>query len=891
MQMKLDGAWKAVFPDGDEARIYLPGTLDTNRIGKLNTEKYAGKLTRLYTFEGPVTFEKEVHVDAALAGKRIFLCIERSRMVRVIINGKETGSVRPWTLNTPSVFDITALLRFGQNNLLQVISDNSYPGMPYEAIVYSTTATDETQTNWNGLLGDISLRTEEMNYISAVQVYPGKVQADIWLEADCMLGYSGGITVSSDAFVEPVMSCISVQAGQTARIHIGSAIIRKDVRKWDIGEGELYRVIASGEDMPVFETYFGIRTFGVGEDCRFSLNDHAVFLRGETNCAVFPETGHPPMTVESWRTILAAYRAYGVNCVRFHSWCPPEAAFAAADSTGMLMQPELSHWNPRNAFENDVDFEYYQRELEGTLLWLANHPSFVMLTFGNELHAGDKGHDRMDGLLARARSLDATRLYANASNAHYGKLGPDAQSDFYTAQGWDGDLLRGIATTCEAGSAKLPGHINTCYPSTQHTYDSVVKRVHQEFHQPVFSFEVGQFQVLPDFAEFDAFRGVTRAYNYEAVKARAERAGLLPRWKEYVQATGELARICYREEIEAALRTEGMGGISLLGLQDFPGQGTALVGMMDSHMRPKPYPFAAPKAFLVYFADCVALAVLPRYTYDSSEYLEGTLRFSNYTRAAVEAECGCALAENGRIIARQRLGIRRLPCGVHTAGQFRLPLKAASAPVQLELDVWVGECHNTYPVWVYAGGHMNCPPSVKVYDRLTRAVLEEVMAGGNVFLTPPATRDKFPLSIGGQFSTDFWSMGTFGYQDGGMGCLIDAKHGALAGFPTQTHSNWQWWIMSRGRPMMLKDGLADIRPIVEVVDSYCRLEKMALLFEARLGGGKIMVSSMGLLENQQYPEVQALLASILAHMASDDFRPVHVIEPADLMSLLCIEDE
>ena len=95
---------------------------------------------------------------------------------------------------------------------------------------------------------------------------------------------------------------------------------------------------------------FGKSEFYKNDNTRLNINYRVLFLRGEANCCVFPETGHPPMTEIEWKEILQKYMDYGVNCMRFHSWCPPEAAFNAADQLGLFMQPELSHWNFKDAF-------------------------------------------------------------------------------------------------------------------------------------------------------------------------------------------------------------------------------------------------------------------------------------------------------------------------------------------------------------------------------------------------------------------------------------------------------------------------------------------------------------------------------------------------------------
>lgn len=338
-----------------------------------------------------------------------------------------------------------------------------------------------------------------------------------------------------------------------------------EVIQWDEEEGNLCSLsmeLSGGEKKTVS---FGVRTFGKNERGRLALNGRTVFLRSEANCVVFPETGHPPMDRESWEKILSVYCSYGVNCVRFHSWCPLEAAFEAADRMGMMMQPELSHWAPGDAFESDESFRYYRVELEETLGMLADHPSFVMMTFGNELAA---------------------------SNPHYGEAGGERESDFYTAQKFHEYPLR-------ATFANMEGYLNHSYPNARTDYSASMAEVRKFYGGPVFSFEVGQYEVLPDFRELEKFHGVCLPENLRLIRRRVEESGLLPEWDRYVEATGELSRIGYREEVEAVLRTEQMSGISLLGLQDFPGQGTALVGMLNSHLEPKPYPFARPEAFRI----------------------------------------------------------------------------------------------------------------------------------------------------------------------------------------------------------------------------------------------------------------------------------------------------
>lgn len=613
-----------------------------------------------------------------------------------------------------------------------------------------------------------------------------------------------------------------------------------------------------------------------------------IFLRSEANCCEFPETGHPPMTVEEWTDVLARYRSYGINCMRFHSHCPPEAAFIAADRMGMLMQPELSHWDPVHAFEAPESFAYYQTELKQVILALANHPSFVMLTFGNELAAGSVGHARMDSMLALAHELDSTRLYANSSNAHYGDVGVDMESDFFAAQKYYHHDLRGThAGGGEDGA--LQGYINNRYPDATQDYDESMAEIRKVYSRPVFGFEVGQFEVLPDFRELEAFQGISDPANLRLVQERVKAAGISDEeWEKQVEATGEISRLAYREEIEAAMRTKELSGISLLGLQDFPGQGTALVGMLNSHLEPKPYSFAEPAGFQAFFRDQLPLALLPRYTWENTEELTVPVKIANYGKTALSGKVRCVLkAQDDTLIAQEETKEGSfLPGTLTEAGCVKLSLQPVEKASRLTLEVSVDGAVNRYPVWVYppvSPENLVCPENVYETQRFNEKAKNVLAAGGCVYLTPPSTKEALPGSIQAQFTTDFWSVGTFSQQAGGMGQLIDNAHPLFADFPTESHTNWQWWPMASRRAVILPKR---IPAIITEMDSYAYLRPMAQLFECRCGGGKLLFSSLGLQDLQQYPEARALLSSIYRYLGSEEFAPEQELDVETVASLV-----
>ena len=811
--------------------------------------------------------------------------------------------------------------------------------MPKAAIYYSSAATDETQTNWNGILGECSMYTRPQNFIDSLRVYPRAVKKEEKNKAGgyvldvCVELAPGAKKVYKDAKI--ILQSEALAAGEledtqtlteiisysgeglaeagtdkeenpkTMEIWFRDLPLRENVKLWDEDEGNLYEMAVTldngmsaedkGGSTAECRTRFGIRSFGDNGSGRLALNGRAIFLRGEANCAEYPETGHPPMTIPEWKEMLLKYRSYGINFVRFHSHCEPEAAFAAADELGMLLQPELSHWDPKDAFGTEESYRYYRAELVDLLKTYANHPSFVMLTLGNELQAQDEGRERMRELVRTAKRMDPTRLYANGSNAFYGEEGCDPESDFYTSQSCKDVVICGTFSG-------MRGYLNENYPSADRTYDEAMAEIRKEYQKPVFSFEVGQFEVLPDFEELESFHGISDPVNLKLIKKRVEERGLLPTWEKYVEATGELSRLAYREEIEAAMRTRELSGISLLGLQDFPGQGTALVGMMNSHLEPKPYDFARPERFREFFQECRILVKLPHYTYEAGERLIAEVEAANFGKRNIEGVFCWTLAgkksvsENGNcepaeikskntvIATGEDTEITICRPGSYTeVGSLDIPLDFVEKNTALTLKVRIGDSISAYPIWVYRKTTPVCPENVyetRAFDVKTREILQN---GGRVYLSPDADKESLPNSIKTQFTTDFWSVGTFADQEGGMGQLIDTEHPIFKEFPTDFHTDWQWWIMATKRAVILPHPM---KTIITEMDSYAFLRPMAQMIEFRCLKGKVLLSTMELHKSQQYPEVRALQASIYTYLSGENFEPAEEITEEELSMLV-----
>ena len=957
MRILLNGKWHVVLEDGTTGQMDLPGTLDENGIGHRDVganqwhpdavlgnaageidkdAPIATRFTRRHTYEGEARISRKITVPD-YGTDRLFVLAERARALRLLVDGEACSVFRQGTLSTPYIFELTGAAP-GEHEFT-FLSDNSYPGMPKAAIYYSSAATDETQTNWNGILGECSMYTRPQNFIDSLRVYPRAVKKEEKNKAGgyvldvCVELAPGAKKVYKDAKI--ILQSEALAAGEledtqtlteiisysgeglaeagtdkeenpkTMEIWFRDLPLRENVKLWDKDEGNLYEMAVTldngmsaedkGGSTAECRTRFGIRSFGDNGSGRLALNGRAIFLRGEANCAEYPETGHPPMTIPEWKEMLLKYRSYGINFVRFHSHCEPEAAFAAADELGMLLQPELSHWDPKDAFGTEESYRYYRAELVDLLKTYANHPSFVMLTLGNELQAQDEGRERMRELVRTAKRMDPTRLYANGSNAFYGEEGCDPESDFYTSQSCKDVVIRGTFSG-------MRGYLNENYPSADRTYDEAMAEIRKEYQKPVFSFEVGQFEVLPDFEELESFHGISDPVNLKLIKKRVEERGLLPTWEKYVEATGELSRLAYREEIEAAMRTRELSGISLLGLQDFPGQGTALVGMMNSHLEPKPYDFARPERFREFFQECRILVKLPHYTYEAGERLIAEVEAANFGKRNIEGVFCWTLAgkksvsENGNcepaeikskntvIATGEDTEITICRPGSYTeVGSLDIPLDFVEKNTALTLKVRIGDSISAYPIWVYRKTTPVCPENVyetRAFDVKTREILQN---GGRVYLSPDADKESLPNSIKTQFTTDFWSVGTFADQEGGMGQLIDTEHPIFKEFPTDFHTDWQWWIMATKRAVILPHPM---KTIITEMDSYAFLRPMAQMIEFRCLKGKVLLSTMELHKSQQYPEVRALQASIYTYLSGENFEPAEEITEEELSMLV-----
>jgi hypothetical protein len=852
-------------------RIQLPGATDESRKGSPNNARETDRLTRLYPYVGAAWYQRDVDIPQAWAGKRVVLLLERTKTSRLWVDSSAVGEQN--SLVAPHLYALGPL-KPGRHQLTLRIDNAEHPpiGDPHQI-------SDQTQTNWNGVIGKLGLRATDPVWIEDIQVYPDRAARKVRLRVE--IGNSTGkpaagkltLAGSSHAFSVP-----TDRAVVTFDYALGDG-----VQEWDEFSPTLHQLaltLEAGSHRDSLQVAFGLREF-TARGTQFQINGKTVFLRGNVNNCEFPLTGYPPMTVDGWLRVFKILKSYGLNHVRFHTWCPPEAAFQAADQLGVYLQPELPNWMAFGEKEHD---DFLRAEGERILRSFGNHPSFTMLSLGNEL--GGK-QELMAPFVKHFRALDGRHLYAQGTNNWFPS--PDPGDDYFASFQVRGKKVRGSFATVDAPL----GHVQAGPPSTLKDYTAEIDGM----QVPVISHEIGEYQVAPDFKELVNYTGVLRPRNLEAFLARLNKSGMLSQSDYFVRASGALAVLCYREDIEAALRTRGFGGFQLLDLVDFPGQGTALVGILNAFMESKR--LIEPARWREFCSETVPLVRMAKFTWTTGETFTAAAEVAHYGPSAIAAAAPVWTLRDfqGRTLASGSLPANPIPQGSLTSlGEIRIPLKEIAAPAKLSLELALQGTafRNSYDIWVYPDAVSTAPGNVLVSRTLDPAALQALASGGTVLLLPePAA---LPKSIGGSFAPDFWNFGMFRklaeerkmpVAPGTLGMLCDPKHPALTRFPTEFHANWQWfYLLQNSRALILDSMPAGFRPTVQVIDNYERAHKLGVLFEARVGPGNLVVCSIDLPRLQDHPEARQFLHSLLQYMNSGLFAPSTALDEEALRRIL-----
>lgn len=871
--------------------ISLPGSMTSNGLGNevtVNTDWTGGIFDSTYFksdkyakyreegnvkvpfwlqpvkyYKGVAWYRKTIEIPTDWKDKDLSLFLERCHWeTRLWIDDKEVGMRN--ALGAPHKYDLTDVLTPGKHTLTLRIDNRIKDIDPGEN---SHSISDHTQGNWNGVIGDMFIEMKPALNIAHAEIYPNIQNKSVLVktvlmnrgdnEADAELQLKMGGNISKKSVrLAPGFNNIEAELE-----------INDDIKLWDEFSPNLYDLTLCLNDKLTNENHtmtekFGFRDFK-SVDGKLTINGRQVFLRGTLDCAAFPKTGYPPTDVEPWRKIFTTCKNHGINHIRFHSWCPPEATFTAADEVGMYLEIECSSWANQSTTIGDgrpLD-KFIIQESKDIVAEYGNHPSFVMLMYGNE-PAGEGSNEYLTNFVTMWKEADNRRLYCSSA-------------------GWPNlpvsDFLNDTNPRIQAWGQEMKSIINAEPPRTDYDWSDYVNR----FSQPMVSHEIGQWCVYPNFKEMKKYDGVMKPRNFEIFKETLQENGMAHLADSFLIASGKLQALCYKADIEAALRTKNFAGFQLLGLYDFPGQGTALVGVLDAFWEEKGY--ISPEEYSRFCNSTVPLARFPKLIYANNEDVIVDLEISHFgaEKLPVKTTSWTLKSRDGELISSGELKHNEIPVGnCFKLGKVQPSLKNIDKPTQLTFEVKTGDYSNSWNLWCYPSETptLSTENEILVCDKVTDEVVKKLNGGGKVLLS--LKKGSLADDMGGKikigFSSIFWNTAwTSGQGPHTLGILCNPDHPALSEFPTDFYSDYQWWdAMSHSNAVEYSKIAEKATPIVRVIDDWFTNRPLSLVFEVKVGNGKLLVSGIDFWSDMDKRlEARQLLYSLKKYMSGDSFNP------------------
>lgn len=814
-------------------------------------------------YTGAAWYQKKLNIPSNWVGKQIKLILERVHWEsKVWVNGEYVDMQN--SLAAPHIYDVSTLLKKGENTI-SIRVDNRIKDI--DVGINSHSITNHIPSNWNGIVGDISLKAGGKVTFENVKIFPDVKSKVAHIRALVNSSYGQEQTVKFTGNVR-----LKGNGNATAfkswefLISPGENLVEMDYFlgenallwcEFDPNMYELQLTLTSETEKDDFAIDFGLRELSADENSLY-INGRPLFLRGTVESAIFPKTGYPPTDVESWERIIKISKDHGLNHFRFHSWCPPRAAFIAADKLGFYFQVESSVWT--TVGEGHLVDEWIYLESNAIVDAYGNHPSFCIMSHGNEPYGANHA-SYLKKFVEYWKEKDARRLYTAGAGR---PLIPE--NDFH--------LPVHRRTRIQEPGQELSSIINSQAPQSNYDWRSSIK----DWKVPVVSHETGQWCVYPNFKEIEKYDGVLKANNYKLFEKSLKAKGLLHLADSFLMASGKLQVLCYKADIEAAFRTPGFGGFQLLALNDYPGQGTALVGVLDAFWEGKGY--ITPEEFRRFCNITVPLARLDKHIFIEGESLIAEIEVTHFgDRPIKSVNPKWELNAGNAIIAEGTLGEFEIPIGIGTKlGKIVHQFQKENKARKLTLKVRIEDFENSWDIWVYPENQPTVSPEIKVVNNLNNATLQYLNNGGKVLLS--LGKGKVSPEMGGDvglgFSSIFWNTAWTGNQKPHtLGILCNPEHPALKEFPTEYHSNWQWWdAVTHADAIQLDSFPSELQPIVRIIDDWVTNRSLALLFEAKVGNGSIMVSGADLVNNlSTRPEARQLKSSLIHYMESDEFSP------------------
>ncbi len=915
MDQKKTGIENKLYDLMYEDSIGLPTTVSEAKKGIPSQAAETGFLTDPYFFEGYTWYTRMVDFTGT-EGKELFLLLERTRISHVWVEDQYVGSNN--SLCTSHSYRLTPFVKETRHKLTIMIDNTSYPTRGGHM------TSPDTQTNWNGITGGIYIEVRNKAYLTGVKLYPDAKRKLVTVTAQLHGGDScpAAVMVPDETLGFPVQE-LNLSAGENQFVYA----MGEGARLWSEHSPSLYTLRISlypnseknSSEADYYEFSFGLREF-IADGNYFTINGNRTFLRGKHDGLIFPLTGYAPTGLEDWLEVLGTAKEYGINHYRFHTCCPPEAAFAAADILGIYMEPELPFWGTVTEEGDENHDEAAQQYLiaEGfrILDQFGNHPSFVMMSLGNELWGSQY---KLNEILGRYKAYDPRHLYTQGSNNFQFMPCILENEDFFCGVRFSRDrLFRGSYAMCDAPQ----GHIQTLPPDASHNYDEFIrptevvnadtaggevviqygtgtKTVRAEASKelipriPVVSHEIGQYAMYPDYTELSKYTGVLKPRNLEIFRERLREKGLMEYEDRFFRASGTLAAKLYKAELEAALRSRELAGFQILDLQDFTGQGTALVGILNAFLENKGLISAS--QWREFCSGQVLLAELTKLVFCEGEEIRIKAILACFAgEAVINPKLELSLWEKDIPVLAEISTVQgRFNHDIFFLGEFHITLPKTDIPrkLTLELKIVGTDITNHYDIWIYPEINKIQPVKEILITGSLREAEGLLKEGGKVLYYPKNLDDS--NSIPGTYCTDFWCYPMFRSISesmgrpvpvGTLGLLIEHGHKAFEVYQTEAYTTPPWYDMiSNSRALILDE--TELEPVVWTIDNFERNHRLGNLFEVKVGKGKLLVCTFQLSDLPDSLPARWLEYSLLHYMASGEFAPRQELSPAELAKL------
>ena len=847
----------------DSSYYYNPYMAKYRQPGNI---KFPFFLTPAKHYVGPAWYWKSVSIPAYWKKNRIILFLERPHIeTTVYVNGKEVG--HQLSLSTPHQYDLTRYLSFGKMNQIAVRVYNGIENVDVGKDSHSVT--DQTQGNWNGIVGRIQLLVRDRKTVDRILV--GKYDErshSLQVVVQGIKGFERSVRFLIDNQPVKVLhsQSDSVSDSQSTRKYQLSC----SLKSWDAFHPNVYHlsVLVRKDTSRVI---FGVRQISI-KGRQLYMNGQPIWIRGTVENCNFPLTGYPPCDVDSWLAIFRKCKAYGLNAMRFHSYCPPEAAFTAADQIGFYLQPEGPSW-PNHGVKLGRGMKidtYLMAETKRIVDTYGNHPSFVMMAAGNE-PAGD-WVKWCNNWVSQMKRYDPRRVYCGASVG--GGWAWDSGSDYHVKGGG-----RGLDWTSHAPQSNDDYFNDILHPRNF--------KGPGENDSPVIAHEQGQWCAFPDLKERSQYTGVYKAKNFDIFADLLHDHGMSDMAEKFLHASGKLQVLAYKYEIERNLRTKDYSGFFLLGLNDYSGQGTALVGPLNVFWKEKGY-VTAPE-WREFCSPIVPLARFRKFVFSTEDTVNVPVELYNaYSGTIRKAKTFYTVTEGADTLSSGVLRVCDIPVGKNfPLGTVVFDPSKVTHPAKLTLTVScvtgipdsdpkaVNRVKNQWDFWVYPPVNLPHPATVYISDTLDAKAVSILRKGGKVLLVA-AGKIKYGDDVKQTYLPVFWNTSWFKMRPPHTtGSYIKNHHPVFAEFPTDNWQNLNWWeLVNKAQVMNLSEFPKDYQSIVQSIDTWHVSRKLSMLFEANVLNGKLMMTTIDLSNHLDTRLVaRQLRKSILDYMSSPRFQP------------------